>query len=106
MATLIALRQLTGRYSRARNSGLVFTAPGEQFDTDEKTALALEARGLAVRYRLPPLDERIPAPESPTVSVEAPMVMIDYDAMLEARSEPRPIIRSSNPAVPPRGETT
>jgi len=51
MPQLKAIRPLNGKYGHIH--------PGGFFTTDEETALALEARGLASRY-MPP---RPPAPE-------------------------------------------
>jgi hypothetical protein len=47
MKRLVAHKQLFGDFGKVRR--------GEVFETDEETALALEARGLVSEYREPPL---------------------------------------------------
>ena len=47
MIRLTALRQLIGDYGRVKE--------GQSFEASEETALYLESRGMAERYREPPL---------------------------------------------------
>jgi hypothetical protein len=66
MPTLIALRQLVGEWGNANAN--------ETFSTDEESALSLESRGLAVRWKppkvnLPPGGESLESPENRMLTV-------------------------------------